>query len=512
MPENARFRGPARLVLAAALLVAAPSRPAFAEDAAPAPIVVRVYHTNDVHGYIMARPDKLQNDRLVGGAAALKALLDRDSSPKLVLDAGDWWQGTPEGSLTKGAAVAEVFNAIGYDAVELGNHEFDPGQAELKALIGTMTMPVLAANVYGADGKRVPWTKPAILKEVAGVKFGIFGLVTSHLDHLVLPASIAGLKIRREVDEARDQVKALRRQGADVIIAVTHVGFEAPGGPKFEGDQTIAREVEGIDLIVGGHTHTTLARPYRDPAHGTLIVQTGSYLLRVGRATLKFDPKTHRLLSADDELIELRPDRLGEDPAVKAIVARQTESIGKIFDAVIATATAEMSRGDGSLETGLGSWMADCYRSWSGAEIAFQNGAGMRVDIASGPVTLRALFNVMPYDDGMVKLRMTGAQLRDFVDRGVGARRLIQVSGMTAEFDRSKPSGERLGALTVGGAALNPAKTYTVSVQDFLLSDVDSAVEREESGVLARDVLKDCAEKQGSIAPPAPGRLKPRGS
>jgi 5'-nucleotidase/UDP-sugar diphosphatase len=507
-----RFPRAAFIFLAVALRTAPLVRAEGPASTATAPIVVRIYHTNDIHGYILPRPDKLQNDRLVGGAAALKALLNRDSGPKLVLDAGDWWQGTPEGSLTKGAAVAEVFNAIGYDAIELGNHEFDAGQDELKSLIGKMAMPVLAANVYGADGKRVPWTKPSIVKEVAGIKFGIFGLVTSHLDHLVLPSDVAGLTIRREVDEARDQVKALRRQGVDVVVAVTHVGFEAEGLPKFEGDQTLAREVEGIDLIVGGHTHTTLVRPYRDPAHGTMIVQAGSYLVRVGRATLKFDPKTRRLLSEDDELIELRPDRIGEDPAVKAVVAKQTEALSRIFDVVVATAPMELSRGDGSQETGLGSWMADCYRSWSGTDVAFQNGGGLRVDVASGPVTLRALFNVMPFDDGMVKLRMTGAQLRDFVDRGVGARRLIQISGMTAEFDRSKPAGERLGALTVGGAALDPGKTYTVALQDFLLSDVDGGVEREEAGVLARDVIKECAQKQGSIVAPAPGRLKPRGN
>ena len=211
------------IFLCAAFAAAPAVRAEDAAPAAPAPIVVRVYHTNDVHGYIMARPDKLQNGRPLGGAAALKALLNRDQGPKLVLDAGDWWQGTPEGSLTKGAAVAEVFNAVGYDAVELGNHEFDPGQEELKALIGKMTMPVLAANVYGDDGKRVPWTKPSIIKEVAGIKFGIFGLVTSHLNHLVLPSSVAGLTIRREVDEARDQVKALKRQGAEVIVAGTSI-------------------------------------------------------------------------------------------------------------------------------------------------------------------------------------------------------------------------------------------------------------------------------------------------
>ncbi|UPT74429.1 MAG: metallophosphoesterase [Elusimicrobiota bacterium] len=224
------------------------------------PIKLRVYHTNDVHGWIMPRPDKFQTNRLVGGAAALAALIAKDTGPKLVLDAGDWWQGTPEGSLTKGEAVADVFNAIGYDAVVIGNHEYDDGADSLKTLIGKIKVPVLSANTYGADGKLVPWVRASIVKEIAGVKVGIFGLTTTNMRRLAFPKNIAGLDFRREVDVAREQVKALKRQGATVIIAVTHIGLENEHS-KHEGDQTLAREVPGIDLIVGGHSHTFLSRP-----------------------------------------------------------------------------------------------------------------------------------------------------------------------------------------------------------------------------------------------------------
>jgi 2',3'-cyclic-nucleotide 2'-phosphodiesterase (5'-nucleotidase family) len=488
------------------------------DAAAPAPLVVRVYHTNDVHGWIMARPsaDPLDAGRIVGGAAALKAWIDKDAGPKLVLDAGDWWQGTPEGSLTKGEAVAEVFNAVGYDAVEIGNHEFDAGQDNLKSLIGKLKMPVLAANVYGPDGKRVPWTKPWIVKDVDGVKFGIFGLLTTHMDKLAFPKNIAGLAFRREVDEARDDVKELKRQGADVIIAVTHVGFEEEGKTKFEGDQTLAREVPGIDLIVGGHSHTFLSRAYRDPENGTLIVQAGCYLSRAGRTTFKIDPLTRRVLASSDELVELRPDRMGEDPAVKAIVTRRADEAGKAYEAVVATATAAVPRGGANAEWPLGSWMADCYRSWAAVDLAFQNGGGVRSDIPAGPVTLRRIFNVMPFDNALVKLRMTGAQLRALLDRGMGGPRLLQLSGARVEFVPGAPAGGRLSSVTVGGAPLDDAKTYSVVTLDFLVSGGDGfrefgAVPQEETDVLARDVLAQCAQKQANIAPPAPGRLRAKG-
>ena len=491
----------------AALALAAFTR---AQDA-PAPLIFRVIHTNDVHGWIMTQPGK--DGRLAGGAAALKALIDREKGPKLVLDAGDWWQGTPEGSLTKGAAVAEVFNAIGYDAVELGNHEFDAGLPALKDLIGKMGMPVLAANVYGPNGERVPWTRPRVIKEVAGVKFGIFGLVTSHMPKLEVPARLEGLTFRRETDEARDQVKALRKEGADVIIAITHVGYETPDKPRFEGDQTLAREVAGIDLIVGGHTHTPLKKAWRDPLHGTLVVQAGSYLTRAGVTTLRLNPKTRRVTSSSDELVDLRPED-GEDAGVKAIVARREAELGEAFKLVVATATAGLYRGAGHAESGLGSWMGDCLKDWAGVDAAIMNGGGIRADLPAGPVTLRGLFQVMPFDDTVIKLRMKGSLLREALDHVIGSPRIAQLGGMTAEYRALGRPRQRLGAVTVGGAPLDDAKTYSVATLDFLAEsypEFQAAESLTDTGTLARDVLRRCAEKQKIIAPPAPGRMKALG-
>ena len=505
-------------LLAAALAALCPAlRAQDAPDApaapsAPAPIVIRIYHTNDVHGWIMPRADRLQSDRQLGGAAALKSLLNKDAGNKLVLDAGDWWQGTPEGSLTHGEAVAEVFNAIGYDAAEVGNHEFDAGVENLKSLIGKMSMPVLAANIYGADGKRVPWTKPHLIKEVAGVKIGIFGLLTSHMDRLEVPERLKGLTFRREVDEARDQVAALRKEGADVIVAVTHVGYEAPDKPPFEGDQTIAREVEGIDVIVGGHTHTPLYHAWRDPAHGTLIVQAGSYLTKVGRTTLKIDPAAHRVSASSDELLELWPDRLGEDAAVKAIVDRREKDLGEAFRLVVATATEDLNRA-ASGESGLGSWMADCFKETAGVEAFIMNGGGIRSDIPAGPVTLRRLFEAMPFDDNVVKVKLTGAQLRSALDHVIGSPKIAQLGGMTAEYRQLKPRHERLVSVTAVGAPIDDARVYSVGTLDFLAGSYEefSWGGPAETVALARDALRACAEKQKTIAPPAAGRLKDLG-
>lgn len=483
-----------------------------ASAGAAEPIKIRVYHTNDVHGWVMPRPDKFQTDRLVGGAAALKSLISRDAGPKLVLDAGDWWQGTPEGSLTKGKDVVDVFNAIGYDAIVIGNHEYDAGADNLRSLIGAMKSPVLSANTYGEDGKLVPWVRPSIIKEIAGVKIGIFGLTTTGMRRLAFPKNIAGLTFRREIDVAKEQVKDLKRRGATVIIAVTHIGLENEESVnKYEGDKALAKEVDGIDVIVGGHSHTFLTRAIRAD-NGTLIVQAGNYLVKAGRTTLEIDPKTKTVTATSDELVELWPDRVGEDPEIKALVARQKESVGKVFETVIATAPALMGR-EADRENAMGSWMADCYRETNGADLAIQNGGGVRAELPAGPVTLRSIFNVMPFDNSTVNLVMKGAVVREALEHGVGMDRIVQISGAKIVYRRPAPKGERLVSVEVGGAPLDDRKDYKLTTIDFLTNGgdgytvFDRFVSSEPTGVQARDTLNACARRQGVVAAPPPGRL-----
>lgn len=474
------------------------------------PITIRVYHTNDVHGWIMPRPDKFQTERLIGGGAALAALIGKETGPKLVLDAGDWWQGTPEGSLTKGHAVADMFNAIGYDAIVIGNHEYDDGVASLRALVDKMKMPVLSANTFGADGKLVPWARPWIVKEVAGVKVGIFGLTTPQMRRLARNQHIAGLDFRSEVDTARIAVKALKKEGATVIIAITHLGLKGKT-QEYEGDQRLAREVPGIDLIVGGHTHTFLNRAIR--VKKTLIVQAGQYLVKAGRTTLVIDPKTKAVSASSDELIDLWVDSVGEDPAMKSIVARHTEAVGNLFATVIATAPTSLGR-EPDRESALGDWMTDCFRETLGVETALINGGGIRAELPAGPITLRSIFNAMPFDNRMVKLTVKGADLRSLFDHGVGMGKIIQVSGVNIEYHRPRAAGKRIAKIAVGGAPIDDERIYSIATMDFLLNGggfaFDRFVSSEPAGALARDLMNECARKQRVILAPAIGRLKLR--
>ncbi|MEK7857624.1 MAG: bifunctional UDP-sugar hydrolase/5'-nucleotidase [Elusimicrobiota bacterium] len=487
---------------------------------AAAPVKIVVFHTNDIHGWIMPREEgEGAQKRSVGGAAALAAVIRKERGPKLVLDAGDWFQGTPEGTLSRGQAMVDVFNAVGYDAVTPGNHDYDLGEKNLQALVAGLKMPVLGANVRKSfDGKRVGYLKPWIVKKVGGVKVGIFGLVTSRMRLWSFSENIAGLEFSREVDAAKEAVAALRALGATVIIAVTHMGFERPDVPVFEGDQTLAAEVEGIDLIVGGHSHTVLKEPFRDPVHGTWIVQAGTTLAAVGRATLEVDPATGKVLHASGRLIELDVDKTGEAPLVKEAVRVHQAAVSKIFDTVVATATVALSR-NRDAESALGDWMMDCQRAFAKTDVALQNGGGIRADMAKGPVTLRTLFDIMPFDNRLVKVTMTGKDLRATLDHGVALAKIVQVSGLTVVYSRAAKPGQRLTAVRIGRMdMLEPARLYSVAANDFMVQGGDGyagfegAEKVEPTGTLVRDILRGCAERAPEIALPEAGRLIPAGS
>lgn len=492
---------------------------ALAVPARAADIRLTVLHTNDIHGWILPRLpyfEPAETKRLIGGAEALAAQVRKVPGPKLLIDAGDWYQGTPEGALRGGRSMARFFNAAGYDALAVGNHEFDDGEANLQGLVKSLRAPVLAANVYREDGRRAPGFKPWLVKKVGGVKVGLFGLANPNMKSLAFPEHIAGLVFRGGIDDAKEAVAALREQGATVIIAISHRGLEAPDASGYEGDRLLARSVPGIDLIVGGHSHTVLSSGERDPAHGTLIVQAGSELVRLGQAVLEVDPKTGRVTRSSAELKNLWVDESGPDPAMAGVLSDIAREVGPVYDVVVGTAAVPLTRNkDG--DSSLGGWLTDCAREWAGADLALQNGGGVRADIPAGPVTRRRLYTVMPYDNRMVKLVMKGRDVRSLLDHGVGMARIAQISGAEVSFRRGAPEGSRVVSARVAGRDLVDESTYTVTTVDFLVQGGDgysafaSAVSTEFTKTKLRDVLQGCVEKRPLLTAPTAGRLVPLG-
>ncbi|MFA5138632.1 MAG: bifunctional UDP-sugar hydrolase/5'-nucleotidase [Elusimicrobiota bacterium] len=475
-------------------------------------IQLTVLHTNDIHGAIFPRPDRKETARMVGGAGALAKAVARNTQPgrTLLLDGGDWFQGTPEGSLTRGRPLVELFNALKYDGVAIGNHEFDMGEAELKALAAGLKVPVLAANLYlaGKD-ERPAYVRPFIIKKVGKIKVGVFGLLTTRMPELAFEKNIAGLRFADEVETAKETVSELKAAGADVIIALTHIGLEDKGRPF--GDETLAAKAPGIDLIIGAHSHTYLFEPR--VVGETLIVQSGANLTHLGRAVLEIDPSSRKVVSKKGELLKLWVDELGEDEAMKAMTRKYQDEVGRSLDVVIGSSTVSIVRAR-DRESGMGDWMTDCLRKWSKTQIAFQNGGGVRTDILAGPVTLRTVFEVMPFDNYLVTLNMTGGQVKQIFERGVaGGIGMIQLSGARFTYDPAAPAMSRVRDAFVGKEPLRENEVYSVSAPDFIVQGGDSydafaeGKDKAYNPVLVRDVLGWCVRETSPLAQPEGGRI-----
>ena len=451
-------------------------------------LTISVYHTSDVHGWYSARParwDKENSTRTIGGFAALSSLVSKDKNPHILLDSGDTFQGTPEGSLTRGMASAVLMSQLGYSAATVGNHEYDYNEDNLKLMLSSCTFPWLGANVYVKEtGKEPSYLKPYTIIETAGKKIAVIGLTGKHTSTSAFPLYVKHLEFRDEPQEAAKWTEEVKKLNPDAIIILAHLGFGAGVGPKtdistwtFTNEETsygtlpIARASKGANVVIGGHNHVGLMKGYYDKESGVLISESYYGLTDVSKIDLKFDDATGKFKGATDELIPLWTDTTGEDPKV-------TETI-KIFSSVV---EKEMAKPLGESETDLGfdaeglnspigNWMTDAMSRQAGTEMAFQNTAGIRSDMKKGVLTMRDIYQVMPFENTMVTLKMTGEQLKKLLTDNLRAGRArMQMSGLTVKF-KLTPEGKPTDlVLERDGKAIAPDAEFTVVTNNYLTS------------------------------------------
>nr|WP_186811678.1 5'-nucleotidase C-terminal domain-containing protein [Paenibacillus xylanexedens] len=424
---------------------------------------LRVLHTNDTHAHL---------DNIPRRVTAIKEARNDDT---LVLDAGDVFSGTLYFNLFNGLADLEFMNMIGYDAMTFGNHEFDKGPAVLKEFIHKAEFPFVSANIDytkdtdlgslyqasigqpGEDGK----IYPAIITEVNGEKVGIFGLTTSDTVSLSSPGD--DLKFQDVQASAQATVNMLQEEGINKIIALTHLGYSE--------DLKLAEAVKGIDIIVGGHSHTILNKPIvvGDAEEPTLVVQTGEYDVSLGKLDVTFDEAgilkkwNGRLLNldakgADDAFV------YKDDAQALAKLQEYASPLAEYKKKVIGKTNVFLDGERGSVrkqETNLGNFMTDgmlekvksiVKENDVKGYVAIQNSGGIRASFKEGNITLGDLLTVMPFGNNLTALKMTGKEITAALENGVsgvetGEGRFPQVSGMRFYYDSIKP-GEKMDSTT----------------------------------------------------------------
>jgi 2',3'-cyclic-nucleotide 2'-phosphodiesterase (5'-nucleotidase family) len=469
-----------------------PGAPRAVPAAAAAVESLVVLHTNDLHSHLTPfhRADTLK----VGGVAAMAERIrrERERTPDLLLlDAGDVVQGTPAYNLFRGVPETRALSMMRYDAVTLGNHDLDDGPSPWRRLRRYAGYPVLSANVFAASEssfasasslpvtpeirKGARWVggeavgdatalrflaEPYVILPWRGRKVAVLGLTTGRLVNIVRISANRGVAVADPVKVARYFVPLLRRQ-ADIVIVLTHIGVDE--------DRRLAREVPGIDLIVGGHSHTRLDAPVyenrgSDFGWGPPIVQTGAWGDRLGRSVLRVS-KT-RPVGFDYALLPVRPSD-GEDAAVAALIEPVADSIRAVMGESIYVSDKfyrQPSRDEA--ETPIGNFAADVLRETAVADVGIMNTGGIRAPIPEGPVTVADVYSTFPFDNTVVVVEMTGSDLRrllDFASRRIGKSDFVQVSGLSFDI-----ASDYAYDIRVGGKSLENERVYRVATIDFL--------------------------------------------
>ncbi|MCL4189621.1 MAG: 5'-nucleotidase C-terminal domain-containing protein [Rhodobacteraceae bacterium] len=525
------------LASAAALALIAGSAEAFTLD---------VLHVNDFHSRIEpinafdstcpAADDAA--GKCFGGVARLATMINglrgeiRSAGGNvLVLDAGDPYQGSLYYTTYKGKAEAEFMQAIGFDAMAVGNHEFDDGPEGLANLLDIVTFPVISSNLDVSQSNVLAGriAKHAVL-EVGGRKVGIVSALTRDTIEIASPGPT--VIFQEEIEALRAAVADLEGQGVNVILALTHVGLPA--------DLEIAARVAGVDAVIGGHSHTYLSasNPARHGAYPTWVtqddgtavpvVQAYAYGKYVGHLTLEFDD-AGRLLHAGGDTM-LVDASVAPDPAIAARVAELGGPIEELKARVVATTAAPI---DGSRdncrarECEMGNLVADAIlarAAGQGVQIVFQNGGGLRASIDAGEVTMGEVLAVLPFQNTLATFQLTGAGVLAALENGVsdvesGAGRFPQVAGLSYAFDPAAPKGARVSEVNVreGDAwvPLDPARVYGVAANNFMRAGGDGyrvfateAVNPYDFGPDLADVLAEYLAANAPFAPALDGRIR----
>jgi len=490
-------------------LFVAAAQPAAA--ARPAAVSLTILHTNDTHGHLLpfsypailpaGSPLAAIKDRSDIGGIARRATIVRQvraqaasrKSTVWFVDAGDFSDGTPMSTEYHGEADVEAMNAAGYDMGTLGNHEFNNPLAQTRKLVGLARFPMIVSNVTDASTGK-PLAREYLVRNVGTLRIGVFGLMTR--EAATYPAAKEGLTVDDEIATARRLVSILRRR-ADIVIAISHAGDMM--------DNTIAAKVPGIDVIIGGHSHSRLptgefvwrSEDLREnDVNGTVIVQAHQWGGEIGRLDLLFARDRKGVWHVDRyraRLIPVTPN-IPPDGAVAAIVDRYWQPISARYGEVIGQAEADFSsRGDDEAPYNL---VADAVRETFGTEIELENTGGVRAPLVKGPITRGDMVTLDPFNNTVVLFRITGRDLKRILWQNRPA-----VSGI-----RYRVENAELVEATVNGRPIEDDRTYTGATNSYFAQSGLKGIETKDTGRARLDVVIDYVRKRGSVKPVYDGR------
>ena len=469
-----------------------------------------ILHTNDLHGRILEGDyDGMGFGKLASHVNEFREMYEN----LLLLDAGDTLHGLPIVTLVEGESMIQVMNAMGYDAMAAGNHDFNYGQPRLLELAELAEFPILAANVYREDGSRL--LEPYVIKEMDGFTVGIFGLATPETLWKSHPLHVGGLTFADPVVEARAMVDLLEDE-VDVIIAVGHLGIDEETAPG-ERSTAVAEAVEGLHLFVDGHSHTVMEAGML--VGDTLIVSAGYYGMNLG--VVEVTMMNGVVIDISARLITKEvSEEVAEDPVIMALVEALDERQQEAMSEVLGETTVELEGARELVRTGetnFGNLLNDILLDVSGADLALSNGGNIRATLPPGPITRGDVIAAFPFGNLIEVKEVTGSLMKAILEHGTSAYPepaggFPHVGGMTYQIDLSRPVGDRIINMMVGDEPMDMEATFLLVTNDFLAAGGDGYTMLAELPTHRRMMAMDEAvveylREVGTVAPVMEGRI-----
>jgi len=474
--------------------------------AADDPVHIVIAHTNDMHGRI----EEGTYDGM--GLAKISALVDQlrtENENVLLFDAGDALHGQPIATIFEGESMVEVMNLAGYDLMVPGNHDFNYGKERLLELKDMAEFDLVSANIYTEEDET--FIEPYKIFDIEGVKIGVFGLSTPETKFKSHPNNTIGLEFRDPSEVAQMMVDELDDK-ADIIVALVHLGLDDTYGLTSE---KVAMDVEGIDLIIDGHSHDKLDEGMM--VNDTLIVQAGEYDKNLGVVEIDYmngeADITASLMEKENVTVEGDPDLLALVDEIKAEYQELVSPVVGTTAVVLDGERDQVRKG----ETNLGNLVVDAMLDATGADLAMTNGGGIRASIDAGDITIEEIITVLPFGNTVIVKPLTGMEVKEALEVGAtdypelkGA--FTHVANVKYQIDASKPAGSRIMNVMVNGDPLDMDATYEVATNDFIAAGGDGYTMFEGKKELMLlggmdEILMDYIEENGTEGSKVEGRI-----
>ena len=471
---------------------------------------VNIFVTSDIEGVFWSRPEPRRGNEVSGGLAILKSFLDQQSkdqeTPFLVLEGGNWFSQTPEGTLTQGEYFNQVAASIPYSGRFFTDKDLIYGWGSLSRIIEQSPAPFVLTNVRLGNQQLPRGAQPWLLKNVGSYKIGILSVLP--MQTLKGKQRLGGLRILPEVEETQKTVQLLREKGAQMIVVLSALG---PGdNQEAVTDRNLAEEVPGIDVIISSNQG-------RDEAEAisvgkTLIVYPSARLDSVGKIQFSFY-KNGELASTHFEDVVLYRKDFGEDRTVALQIADLRRTIRSQMGRPVGKSTQTLS-GNFNGESILGDWAADCLRKWAKADAAIINSSSFRGVLPEGTVTQYDLYNLYPYSDHVTYLTIKGRALLEALEEGLKVPdNFAQISGLSITYHAQAP-GRKITSVLIDDKPLALESTYRVAVTDYMLAGgaghdgfIDS-LEFKNTQVEMNTILRLCLAGKNAVTAPTGSRWK----